>query len=456
MLQPDVTATPPLKGLRLVATLPPRHWFGGLDRIAATEMIRELRDLGATVFDLDTSGFVDKDPARIDDAVRAVRQFRADVAMAVPNAGYAFVCRTSKGKNLFRDILRIPTVLIWDHGLLQFAPLVLGSLPVTPAESRDGSIGRLRKGLDHPLFVHYSPDRGMTAVIEKLGVIGAGKVRNFVQPAWPMYVRQARDPQAGPALRSRVAFTGNIYLEAAQKLPFRTHPVLAGIESRMVQAKKAQLTTNLWDLLLAEIEGLDDTTRQELHLHPDDSFFWSFVYGEIETVGTTEARLAVLTGLREECDFYGNFIEPAATSRFQSEFGLRFRGSLDIVTELPFLYQNSDLIVDIVHPGYMSGSSPKIPAVMVCGGMVLFDYKEDFRLAMGEIADSVMYRSVDQLNALIDLYLGDPRKRREIAGELQQRVLREFTIGAFFKHILVDEPAWRSCRGGRFSWLRHL
>ena len=172
--------------------------------------------------------------------------------MPLPNAGYGFVCRTSRGKDLFRDILRIPTILIWDHGLLQLAPLVLGSLPASPAESQDGSIERLRESVDHPLFVHYSPDRGMTAVIEKLGVIGAGKVRNFVQPAWPMYVRQARYPQAGPALRSRVAFTGTIYLEAAQKLPFRTHPVLAGIESRMVQAKKAQLTANLWDVLLAE------------------------------------------------------------------------------------------------------------------------------------------------------------------------------------------------------------
>jgi spore maturation protein CgeB len=81
---------------------------------------------------------------------------------------------------------------------------------------------------------------------------------------------------------------------------------------------------------------------------------------------------------------------------------------------------------------------------MACGGLVLFDYKADFRESMGEIADQVMYKSVDHLNRLVEEYLSDPRKRRDVSRYLQHRVCTEFSFGALCQRILVDEPAWRN------------
>ena len=212
----------------------------------------------------------------------------------------------------------------------------------------------------------------------------------------------------------------------------------------MLEAKKTQLTTSFWDLLLAEIDRYDEGTRKELGLQPDSTFFWSFVHDKIELVGNTSARLAVLTSLRHECEFFGNFMEPQAASRLWDQYGIRYRGSLDCVSQLPSLYRNSELIVDVIHAGYISGSSPKVTSCLASGGLILFDYKGDFRQGMGEIADLVMYRSLDHLHSLVEEYLGHPRKRREVARDLQHRVLREFTFGAFCKRVLVDEPAWRA------------
>jgi hypothetical protein len=40
--------------------------------------------------------------------------------MALPNALYASpVPHRSRGQNIFRDILQIPVIMLWDHGLLQ-------------------------------------------------------------------------------------------------------------------------------------------------------------------------------------------------------------------------------------------------------------------------------------------------------------------------------------------------
>jgi hypothetical protein len=74
---------------------------------------------------------------------------------------------------------------------------------------------------------------------------------------------------------------------------------------------------------------------------------------------------------------------------------------------------------------------------------MLFDYKDDFFQSMGEIGNQVMYRSVDHLNALVDEFLGNPRKRRDVARYIQHRVCSEFNFGALSQKILIEEPAWR-------------
>jgi len=433
----------PLRNLRLAVTIPPRHWFGGIDYRFAVDMARELRRMGAAILEIDVSVFDERDPRRIRNCVAAVRSFRPDVAVALPNAGYAIACKTPAGDNLFRDVLELSTILIWDHGVLQFAPALLDPLPAAPAQSIDGCLRRLRNQLDHPVWVHYSPDRGHIAVMDSLCILAGHNVRDFVQPAWPAYVRQAE--RAATRSGSTLAFAGNVYLDSAQHLEFRKQPFLAGIEARMLASKRANLAAPFWQLLAAELDSLPSVDRAAFHLHPDASFFWTFVHGEIEAVGTTEARLHALSALRRPCDFFGNLVEPHMTPQLEAR-GLRFRGSLDCVADLPSLYQNTDLLIDVVHPGYISGTSPKITACFAAGGTVLFDYKDDFRLALGDLADAVMYRSIDEMNSLVETYLADPHKKQAVARELQQRVLRDFSFAALWERILITEPVWRESR----------
>jgi hypothetical protein len=424
--------------------MPPHTWFGGVDFNFAVEMAQELRDLGATVFDLDTGGFIVRNELYMASAVEAVKSFRPDVAVSLPNACYALLCNTLEQHNIFRDILQIPTLMLWDHGLLQFPKLALEPLPRTVAESADGAIGRVRKMLDHPLYIHYSPDRGHIAALDKLGIIDRRKVRFFLQPAFANFVRYGYRPPPSNAFRTRVAFAGNVYLQASSTLAFRKQQVLLDVENRVLAAKKNRLTECLWDLITDEIAALDRSTRRELRLDPDSTFFWRFVHDEIELVGNTDVRLAVLAGLGREYEFYGNFIETSAVSTLRDRYRIKFRKSLDYFTELPLLFMNSDIIVDVVNSGFNSGISAKVIGCIACGGLILFDYKSDFRESMGEIADQVMYKSVDHLNQLVEEYLTDPRKRRDVSRYLQHRVCTEFNFGALCKRILVDEPAWRN------------
>jgi spore maturation protein CgeB len=407
-------------------------------------MAEELRAMGATVFELDVRGFVFSNREYVKTVIEQIRSFHPDVAMALPNALYALLCRSAQGHNIFRDILQIPVIMLWDHGLLQLPKWCLGPLPDTPSQSTAGSIQKLREALNHPLYHHYSPDSGYVMAFDRLGILSRDKVKVFLQPAYPNFVKYGYRIVDRSAFRTRVAFAGNVYLQASRELPFRDEPVLAEIEERVIARKQARLTDSLWDLLMAEIDRLDRPTREWLKLVPDSTFFWGFVHDEIEMVGNTRVRLAVLAGLKREYDFFGNFVEPKSADTLRSHYNIRLRKSLDYFTELPLLFINSDVIVDVINLGYNSGISPKVMGCLACGGLILFDYKEDFHRALGDVGNQVMYRSIDELNSLVDLYLSDGRQQRDVSRYLQYQISTQYSFRSLCQRILAEEPVWRN------------
>jgi len=434
--------TLPLAGLRIAVTRPPHTWFGGVDFDFAVEMAEGLRALGALVFELETDGFIWRNDRHIEKSVEALRSFQPDVALSLPNALYILLCRTTSNENIFRDVLEIPSIMLWDHGLFQLPKIALDPLPQAPGSAQRGAIARIRAVVDHPLYHHYSPDQGHIDALDRLGVLKRSKVRLFLQPPYPNFTKHGYRQPANGAFRNTVAFAGNVYLNAAAQVPFRNEPHLMRIQEEVMSAKIQDLTTPLWDLLVARIDELRMAKRQELGLVPDSTFFWTYAFEEVETVGNTRVRLHVLKGLKREFSFYGNFMEPQAVDTLRSEYRFNVRRSLDYFTELPLLFRNSAVTVDIVNLGYNSGISPKLMGCFACGGFVLFDYKEDFDRAMGEVGRQVMYRDVDELNTLIDRYLGNPGLRRDISLYLQHNAVTKHSFSSLCQSILVDEAVW--------------
>ena len=440
--------TQPLAGLRVVVTMPPYLWFGGVDFDFAVEMAEEVKALGATVFELDISPFVMHQASQIDSAIEAIRAFRPDVALSLPNALCILFCCTPAGANIFRDVLEIPSILLWDHGLFQLPARALAPLPANAAGAQQGALARIRQVIDHPLYHHYSPDRGHIDALDQLGVLSRSKVRWFLQPPYPNFVKYGYRQPATGAFRTRVAFAGNVYLNASSQLPFADEPQLLELQEEMVAAKTRDLTTPLWDILLSRIDGLRPATRQKLGLVPDSTFFWRYVCDQVALVGNTRVRLHVLTALKREFEFFGNFVEPATTNELRSRYRINVRKSLDYFTELPLLFMNSDVIVDVVNLGYNTGISPKIMGCFASGGLALFDYKPDFEEAMGDEGRQVMYRSVDELNALVDRFLGDARLRRDLSRYLQHQAVTRYSFTKLCQRVLVDEPVWRAPGAG--------
>jgi hypothetical protein len=53
-----------------------------------------------------------------------------------------------------------------------------------------------------------------------------------------------------------------------------------------------------------------------------------------------------------------------------------------------------------------------------------------------------MYRTIDELNALVDRYLGDPRLRRDVSRHLQHQAVTKYSFASLCRQILVSEAVW--------------
>src|SRR5262249_55090558 len=128
---------------RIVATIPPRQWFGGLDRRASFTLLKQLQArFGTTFYQFDTTPFLTggtRFTRQQQDAIPSLRAFKPHLAISLSNASYGLACTVKNGNggaNVFTDILKIPLMMLWDHGLFAFPSRILAPLPDRPEDSR--------------------------------------------------------------------------------------------------------------------------------------------------------------------------------------------------------------------------------------------------------------------------------------------------------------------------------
>src|SRR5262249_53872483 len=125
---------------------------------------------------------------------------------------------TTSPRNIFLDLLQLPTVLYWDHVLTQ----AMYSLrwPDDVENSRGGVIEALRALFMHPRAYHYFPDTGHLAAVTRLG-LGRFDARNHYAPGVPHeYLDYGGIRRWRTRYAKAVAFFGNLWITAAVHLKY--------------------------------------------------------------------------------------------------------------------------------------------------------------------------------------------------------------------------------------------
>jgi hypothetical protein len=448
-----------MKNARIVVTIPPAQWFGGYDRRAAFVLLDELqRRFGTSFYKFDTAPFIFHDVRAQKAAVEQLIEFQPELAISLSNAGYGMACKIEDGGNtynVFMDLLGIPLMLLWDHGLFQFPSIVLNP-PESPEASSGGAIRRIREAINHPLAFHYPIDIGQVAEMKRIGLLEDRNVFPMPSLAYGPFVDQGMASHPREYERD-LAFVGNVYLsEQYQKAPDQ-HPELASYYRRIVDDPRA-LTVPAWTRLAALLDELSPEARSATRLDYDQSFFWSFANKLVGHGCNTRARMDLLGAIDHPLAFYGSFADPDGIPQLRSLIGrLDYKGSVDFATELPRVYGSSKILVDLTNAAFIENCSTKPICCFAAGGFALFDYKPGAIAALGPDAEQIMYQSYDELNGKIDHFLTHDAERENLADHLRDTIARKLRFGqaVYDACLAIYEAAPRSASGdGRLrEWL---
>ena len=430
----------PLLGLRLVATLPPEHFFGGNNLQTAREQIEALRNLGAVVYEFDTAAIYSNDWFRIDQQQRAIVEFRPDAAISTPHAGYLIeeyfdpkLPRTS-ARNFFIEELELPVVLFWDHAITQAARYLLRPWPNRPCESEVGARQRLRNLFTHPNIVHFFPDSGQA---EELGRLEIGSFNDdswYVQAMGKAFAESGSRAEDGEHFDEEVAFFGNIYLSASDRIPYAADPVLAWVRNQARGSCAADWRLSAWHAYLQSISALEPHEKAALRLVPDQSFFWRFLHDELSYFKNGEDRLRILQLCGKEIAFFGNFNDSNSNALMPRKF--RLRGVLPYSSALADAFRRTRVTIDVANAAFINGFSVKLMVCFAAGGLALTNRKTDIARAIGPLADEICYKDADDLAGKLDVFLGNDGKRREVSRAIGAIMRRAYSAEALFARTL--------------------
>ena len=427
----------PLANCRLVATLPPKSFFGGNNLLKAIGHIEALKALGATVYSFDTEPVYAGDRSKIERQRNEIISFRPHAVIGTPHAGYvvqggmiATPASPQGYRNIFFDDLELPAVLYWDHALTQPAHYLLGPLPAHPSESREGVLIALKRFFQRSNIVHFIPDTGHAQVLEEFGIGSFDKSAWYVQGVGKPFVVCGTKPERNEIYDENVAFFGNIYLAASRAIPYSDNSRIMKLRAKAQTACAADWGLSAFHSYSNAISDLDKDTRSSLRLDRDQSFYWRFMYDELSRFMNGIHRLNILQSCGQPIACFGNFNDPDSSSEMTGNAVVK--SSLPYDGELATAFRRTRVVVDVVNAPFINGFSVKLMACFAAGGFILTNRKEDLIRALGPIANEIIYDDANDLAGKVDYFLSNERARLELIHQIGAIIRSKYTSESLF------------------------
>lgn len=113
----------------------------------------------------------------------------------------------------------------------------------------------------------------------------------------------------------------------------------------------------------------------------------------------------------------------------------RNMGPVDYYSEMPYVFANSKINLNITLRSIQSGIPLRAMDIMGAGGFLLTNFQADFLDYFIPNEDFVYYESEDDLVDKINYYLSHEKERAEIAHNGHEKVRANHSFEKFFEHI---------------------
>jgi spore maturation protein CgeB len=252
----------------------------------------------------------------------------------------------------------------------------------------------------------------------------------------PTYTAFLERGQLATETTTDIAFVGNLYLGTLEQNGFWRDDFFRQLTTQICHRKTCSLHLSMWEILTQEIEHLSSDVRRRRGLYPDKRTFWDYYIFAVWFAANALVRVDVLSQIKHDVSLFGLFSDPASIELLHQYPNLRYMGEAHHSRELPTVYASTRVNICISNGVIYKGVPSKLIDCLASGGFALVDPKDDLIRLLGSTVEEIFFRNAEELNDKIEFYLTRPKRRREIANELRDKVVQACTLEAFFEKAL--------------------
>ncbi len=145
---------------------------------------------------------------------------------------------------------------------------------------------------------------------------------------------------------------------------------------------------------------------------------------------TQTERIRTLSAVADRHELYLYTVDKNAGIK-----GAVNKGSVDYYDQMPYVFANSRINLNITLRSIYSGIPLRAFDIMGCGGFLMTNYQEDFLRHFTPGEEFVYYESTDDLLSKIDYYLSHESERRDIALAGHEAIRKQHTFAIRMKEI---------------------
>ncbi len=228
-----------------------------------------------------------------------------------------------------------------------------------------------------------------------------------------------------------ISFVGSLYDEPKHRLFDRFQniaPYAKGYLDAITKAQKVIYGYNFLEELLlpeivAEMEKAYPTDPNALTVMKPEEIYADYV---LNRHVTAMERKEILQGMGKA--FPKAQISLYTNDRETQIKGVHNKGSVDYYEEMPYVFRNSKINLNISLKSIKTGIPLRAFDIMGCGGFLLSNYQQELLEYFVPDEDFVYYESYQDLMTKTEYYLSHEKERQEIAENGARKVLREHTM----------------------------
>ena len=247
--------------------------------------------------------------------------------------------------------------------------------------------------------------------------------------------------KAGDAASApEISFVGTLYAKNQYDALENTFdPYLKGYMDACIEAQLHVSGGNLLEYLLTPevLERILKTYRLEAPVDSEADLAMFFVRNVLGYKTAREERLRVLEtlGAKYPVTLFGSEAPPDAV--LKKAPGLRLEPVVDYWRELPVLYNQSKINLNLTIPNIASGVPLRVYDILMSGGFLITNDRAELHTLFTPGEDFVIFDGFSELLDKTEYYLTHEEERKDIAKHGRETVLKRHTVRQRVNEILT-------------------